>query len=294
MPEYIFGEVNGVKEGAAFVNRQALREAGIHLAPVAGIDGNPTVGASSIVLNGGYVDDQDNGDVIIYTGHGGNDPGTKKQISDQSWDATGNKALIVSEMHGLPVRVTRGFKHKSEFSPISGYQYGGLYNVTSHKQEEGVDGFMICRFRLDKVTQTKPEINQPALDLPRGTEEPTRIPTTVLRVVRDTKLCREIKIRYNYSCQICGFKISVRGVDYAEAAHIRPLGNPHNGQDTPGNLICLCPNHHVMFDKGIFTINDDLTLVGVDFPELNVHKDHIIDNANLAYHREHIYINDEH
>lgn len=53
MPEYIFGEVDGVNEGAAFENRLALREAGIHLAPVAGIDGNPTVGASSIVLNGG-------------------------------------------------------------------------------------------------------------------------------------------------------------------------------------------------------------------------------------------------
>jgi hypothetical protein len=26
-----------------------------------------------------------------------------------------------------------------------------------------------------------------------------------------------------------------------------------------------------MFDKGIFTINDELTLFGVDFPKLNVH-----------------------
>jgi hypothetical protein len=33
-----------------------------------------------------------------------------------------------------------------------------------------------------------------------------------------------------------------------EAAHIRPLGAPHNGPDTWDNTLCLCPNHHVPFD----------------------------------------------
>src|SRR5688572_12502129 len=100
MADYIFGDIPGVNEGDAFLDRQGLRQAGIHLTTMAGIDGSPKVGASSIVLNGGYVDDADYGDEIIYTGHGGNDLNTKKQISDQSWDARGNKALIVSEMHG--------------------------------------------------------------------------------------------------------------------------------------------------------------------------------------------------
>jgi hypothetical protein len=35
-----------------------------------------------------------------------------------------------------------------------------------------------------------------------------------------------------------------------EAAHIRPLGAPHNGPDTLDNTLCLCPNHHVLFDHG--------------------------------------------
>jgi len=84
MPNYIFGNIPGVNEGDNFINREALRNAEIHLAPVAGIDGNPRVGASSIVLNGGYVDDLDLGDEIIYTGHGGNAANTNTQISDQS------------------------------------------------------------------------------------------------------------------------------------------------------------------------------------------------------------------
>ena len=52
-----FGEIPTVNEGDQFVDRAALRKAGIHLPVTAGIDGNSFDCASSIVLNGGYVDD---------------------------------------------------------------------------------------------------------------------------------------------------------------------------------------------------------------------------------------------
>lgn len=77
MPDYQFGNLPDLAEGDEFLDRKSVRAAGIHLALVAGIDGNPKVGASSIVLNGGYVDDEDLGEEIIYTGHGGNDPSSK-------------------------------------------------------------------------------------------------------------------------------------------------------------------------------------------------------------------------
>ena len=54
--------------------------------PMAGISGTATEGADSIVVSGGYEDDEDHGDEIIYTGAGGNDPRTKKQIADQTLD----------------------------------------------------------------------------------------------------------------------------------------------------------------------------------------------------------------
>jgi putative restriction endonuclease len=291
MAEYQFGDIPGVQEGDAFLNRQALRDAKIHLAPVAGIDGNPSVGASSIVLNGGYVDDYDLGDEIIYTGHGGNDTSSKKQIKDQIWDATGNKALIVSEMHGLPVRVTRGFKHQSVFSPKVGYEYGGLYVVTNHFEDTGKDGFIICRFKLEKITPLNNKKSLLKIPLSSGSEDSKRIPTTILRIVRDTKLTLEIKDLYDYTCQICGIKISVRGVKYAEAAHIKPLGKPHNGNDQPGNIICLCPNHHVMLDKGVFAIENNLQLIGIH-GLLSLNENHKLDIENLEYHKEHIFIND--
>jgi len=292
MPNYHIGEIEGVTEGDSFENRAALREAGIHLALIAGIDGNKTVGASSIVLNGGY-DDRDFGDEIIYTGHGGIDPNTRKQIANQSFESSGNRALIVSEIKGIPVRVTRGYKHKSKFKPKSGYQYGGLYYVTQHFSDKGINGYRLCRYRLEKIKDFNfiEDSGSESKKLPEGKKYSKRIPTSTLRIVRDTLLSKKIKELYDYKCQICGIRIEVRNVPYAEGSHIRPLGVPHNGSDTPGNIICLCPNHHVMFDKGVFSINNDLTLKGME-GKLYVDKKHKINFDNLSYHREHIFIND--
>lgn len=47
-------------------------------------------GADAIVVSGGYEDDNDDGDEIIYTGQGGNDPDSGKQVADQEppWAGT--------------------------------------------------------------------------------------------------------------------------------------------------------------------------------------------------------------
>ncbi|MGO9353608.1 MAG: YDG/SRA domain-containing protein [Mycobacterium sp.] len=56
-----------------------------------------------------YVDDQNYGDVIIYTGQGGRDPNTGRQIADQQL-TRGNLGLARSHLDGLPVRVIRGYE----------------------------------------------------------------------------------------------------------------------------------------------------------------------------------------
>jgi putative restriction endonuclease len=147
----LIGEVPGVRPGTLFVNRAHVRDAGIHRPLIAGICGTWKTGAESIVLNGGYIDDVDSWSHVIYTGHGGNDPSTKLQVSDQSWDAAGNAALVASERMVSPVRVVRGFKGSSAYSPRSGYRYDGLYQVVRHWEEQGKDGYLICRFALEQV-----------------------------------------------------------------------------------------------------------------------------------------------
>jgi putative restriction endonuclease len=85
---------------------------------------------------------------------------------------------------------------------------------------------------------------------------------------------------------LCATRLETRAGAYAEGAHIRPLGRPHNGPDVHGNVLCLCPNCHVLFDQGAITIEDDFTLLGRT-GRLSLHPQHSIDVLHLRYHREH-------
>src|SRR4051812_29979298 len=128
MPDRIFGEIDGVPEGTLFANRMLLNKAGVHRPVQAGISGAAEEGSDSIVVSGGYEDDEDFGDVIVYTGHGGRDQNTGQQIADQQF-IKGNAGLARSKVLGLPVRVVRGFELDSSFAPKTGYRYDGLYAV---------------------------------------------------------------------------------------------------------------------------------------------------------------------
>ena len=76
-----YGQPVGVEEKAIFEDRRELHKARIHRPLQAGICGTADRGgAESIVVSGGYKDDQDYGDVIIYTGHGGRDSNTGIQV----------------------------------------------------------------------------------------------------------------------------------------------------------------------------------------------------------------------
>ena len=71
-----------------------------------------------------------------------------------------------------------------------------------------------------------------------------------------------------------------------EAAHVCPLGSPHNGSNTPNNILCLCPNHHVLFDHGGVAIDEDLSLIGAE-GKLTVDPQHTLSEDHLSYRREH-------
>lgn len=62
---------------------------------------------------------------------------------------------------------------------------------------------------------------------------------------------------------------------YAEAHHVKPLGSPHNGYDVRENILCVCPNHHVLLDYGAIKLDKK------DFEN--------IDEEYVQYHNENIY-----
>ena len=279
-----FGHILGVEVGDIFESRATLAKVGIHPPTQAGISGGAKEGADSIVLSGGYEDDEDFGDEIIYTGAGGRDENSGKQIADQKLERT-NMALARNSLEGLPVRVTRSYKHPSNYSPSKGFQYAGLYRVVDYWCENGLSGYKIWRYRLiavDFLTGNKHVVNVE----PPEYGETKRTETTVQRIVRDSKIAKKVKSIHNYSCQVCGLAIDTGVGLYAEAAHIQPLGQPHCGPDIEENILCLCPNHHVMFDNGVFTIADDLTLIGIK-GVFRTNKKHKVGVNFIAYHREH-------
>jgi len=74
---------------------------------------------------------------------------------------------------------------------------------------------------------------------------------------RDYDALNDLKKKYNFQCQVCGMRVELgKGRYFCEAHHLRPLGGIHQGKDTEGNVIILCPNHHAEFDFFLFAILD--------------------------------------
>lgn len=81
---------------------------------------------------------------------------------------------------------------------------------------------------------------------------------------------------HGFRCQICDERIELLdGSFYAEAHHIQPLGSPHNGPDIEGNVLCLCPTHHVMLDYCIIPLSHQ---------SLKTVKGHLIESRFIEYH----------
>ncbi len=290
MQNRVFGNINGFPEGSLFISRKELSFAQLHRPTQAGISGSQLDGADSVVLSGGY-DDTDDGNEIIYTGHGGRDESTGKIIANQELTKQ-NLALAISKDNGYPIRVTRGSGLHSEYAPQEGYRYDGLYYIEDQWTDK-VNGFNVFRFKLVKLPKTiTPPKKEIALSNNFTGEVPSRKVFQVYRILRDSAKSLEVKKLYDYRCQICNVRLEGPRGPYVEAAHIKPLGTPHNGPDDQDNIICLCPNHHVLFDKYAFTIADDLSLINIK-GKLFVDPAHSVNREYLHYRRMHYNLNND-
>jgi len=286
----IFGDIDKIFEGDIFESRGSLSLAKVHRPLQAGISGSEQEGADSVVISGGYEDDEDFGDIIIYTGHGGRSNGSKNQVADQVL-TRGNKALAISQENQLPIRVVRGANKHSKFAPTTGYRYDGLYFITEYWHEKGKSGYIVWRFRLEKIkSKENIQVSTNIISEPKSNYSKTiRKEYVISKIIRETKTAKFIKQLYNDTCQICGIQIKSAVSTYSEAAHIKSLGKPHNGPDTKENIICLCPNHHKMFDLGIISIDESFNILGLEEKKLTIDPKHNINLEFIKYHKEHHY-----
>lgn len=164
----IVGSIPGVYIGDLFFFRMELCVVGLHGQVQAGIDyvpasqssnGEPI--ATSVIVSGGYEDDEDAGDVIIYTGHGGQDK-FNKQCVHQKLEG-GNLALERSMHYGIEVRVIRGIKHPGSITTNAKvYVYDGLYKILDCWFDVGKSGFGVYKYKLVRI-EGQPEMGSSVL-----------------------------------------------------------------------------------------------------------------------------------
>lgn len=75
--------------------------------------------------------------------------------------------------------------------------------------------------------------------------------------IRDPKFREKVLRAYEYRCAVCGFDIRV-GNDLVglEAAHIK--WHAYGGPDEEQNGLALCSLHHKLFDRGAFSLSNEL------------------------------------
>ncbi|KAE8728917.1 Histone-lysine N-methyltransferase, H3 lysine-9 specific SUVH1 [Hibiscus syriacus] len=151
------GVVPGVEIGDIFFFRMEMCLIGLHAPIMAGIDymglkvsqGEEPV-AVSIVSSGGYEDNSEDGDVLVYSGQGGNVNNKGMEITDQKLER-GNLALEKSLHRGNEVRVIRGVK---DISNPTGkiYVYDGLYKIQDSWVDKGKSGCNVFKYKLVRLS----------------------------------------------------------------------------------------------------------------------------------------------
>ncbi|KAK7386867.1 hypothetical protein VNO78_27210 [Psophocarpus tetragonolobus] len=154
----IVGSIPGVWVGDLFLFRMELCVVGLHGQIQAGIDylpgsmsatGEPI--ATSVIVSGGYEDDMDDGEVIVYTGHGGQGKNSSRQVAHQKLEQ-GNLALERSMHYGIEVRVIRGMRYDGSASGSGKvYVYDGVYRIVNCWFEVGRSGFGVYKFKLCRI-----------------------------------------------------------------------------------------------------------------------------------------------
>lgn len=258
-------------------SRAELVSEKVHRNPRGGIQGSGVqgAGAESILATRRYEDDVDLGHTILYTGQGGQHPDTtlpmRPQVADQEMAGL-NRTLADNVTSGQPVRVIRDVP--------GGYRYSGLYDVVDVRDLRGKSGFRIFQYELHELAPGAAPPAKAAGAAPRRRVGPTD------RIVRDTKMSREVKKLHDYTCQVCGTRLITKSGGYAEGAHVVALGD--GGSDSSDNLLCMCPNHHALFDMGGLFVSAGLEATLADGTILGLLRaaaGHSVDPANFATHR---------
>jgi putative restriction endonuclease len=77
---------------------------------------------------------------------------------------------------------------------------------------------------------------------------------------REVRFRLRIVAAYDYTCALTGYRLTtISGSTIVDAAHIHQFSDSRNND--PRNGLALCKNAHWLFDKGLWTINQDYRVI---------------------------------
>ncbi len=185
----------------------------------------------------------------------------KKEIMLANAIKKHGKPMNTKAFAELIKRVGANKSHVMEFADLiyrTGYKRNSNYHTLDDKYEQSTIYNQIIVQRADRF---RVEIN---------------------RIYRNIKLSSRVKLLCKNKCQICGESIQIGDDEYySEAHHIQPLGEPYNGPDVLENMLCVCPNHHVMLDYGVIYLDinklryldlNPISRIYIDYHNNNIYK----------------------
>ncbi len=180
-----FGPIPAVPVGSMWEYRVDASGDGVHRPHVAGMAGTASTGCQSIVLSGGYSDDEDMGECFLYTGSGGRDLSGNKRTAKQSLDQTLDRynAALARNCNtkdwkkGKPVRVIRSSKlvktSHGDYAPevpqgwSQSFRYDGIYKVYQFGACIGKSGHRVYRYLLKRDDPMDPPWTSKGSKAPR-------------------------------------------------------------------------------------------------------------------------------
>lgn len=216
-----------------------------------------------------------------------------------------NTSLLIGRVVSGVYNKLLNFRHLDPRDDRAGFSGGGEMTVRVWDEfyDQGAEELDWSRLELAYLDLWHPTSVEP----PSPSQEKTSPPepssevefksAVTIRRVRDSRVSTWVKVLYDHRCQVCGLRLVGPNGVYAEGAHIRPLGRRHSGPDSVDNVLCLCPNHHVLLDLGAITLGADGAILDVSgcgvSGKLRVASEHELNPDHFAYHRRFVALVDD-
>ena len=118
-------------------------------------------------------------------------------------------------------------------------------------------GYMAPLAHEATATQTTPGFGEQTTEFQRPIIE-----QLVRRPFREAAFSRQVKSAYENRCAFTGLDMrNGGGRAEVDAAHIKPVGDGHNGPDSIRNGLALTKTVHWMFDRGLLSIDSDYKIL---------------------------------